>query len=256
MALLYGAVEAAAVTDWHMGVAHVHHGWRAREAERDLAFVADHARRLGLRFFGRRVDAAASAKDLRASPEAGARHVALCGASRNGSRGGSRPGRDRSPARRCARVARSSPASAAAASPRSPGPRESRADGVVRPLLEVTREEILALPVRAGNRVSPRLHQRRPALLAQPRAAVAGGPAIRAGRRGDASAPWPRSSPAGAPSVAGWRPTTKTRSPLASGGSRAASRCRPGPSPSRRPSSSGSRSSAWPPPSRARAARR
>ena len=56
MALLYGAVEAIPEAGWVLSVAHVHHGWRGRDADRDLAFVADHARRLALPFSFRRRD--------------------------------------------------------------------------------------------------------------------------------------------------------------------------------------------------------
>ena len=75
MALLYGAAEAAKETGWRLSVGHVHHGWRPKEGDRDLAFVAEHAKRLGLPFFSRRADARRAAKELGLSPEAGARHV-------------------------------------------------------------------------------------------------------------------------------------------------------------------------------------
>ncbi|MDQ5871101.1 MAG: tRNA(Ile)-lysidine synthetase, partial [Acidobacteriota bacterium] len=39
-ALLFGAAGLAAAHDWRLSVAHVHHGWRGRDADRDLAFVA------------------------------------------------------------------------------------------------------------------------------------------------------------------------------------------------------------------------
>lgn len=143
MALLYGAVEAAAVTDWHMIVAHVHHGWRAREAERDLAFAADHSRRLGLPFLCRRIDAAAAARDLRASPEAGARHAryaALLEMAREAGAVRVATAHQHGDALESLALARERRGGIASLA----GPRESRADGVVRPLLEVTREEILA----------------------------------------------------------------------------------------------------------------
>src|SRR5437764_448493 len=66
MALLYGAAELAPTTPWTLTVAHVHHGWRGREADRDLAFVAAHARPLGLadrRAIARRVDRLALRRD-------------------------------------------------------------------------------------------------------------------------------------------------------------------------------------------------
>src|SRR5207237_4622742 len=75
MALLYGAAELAPATGWRLSVAHVHHGWGGREADRDLAFVAAHARRLGLPFLSRRREARAESRRLGLSPEAGARLV-------------------------------------------------------------------------------------------------------------------------------------------------------------------------------------
>src|SRR5262245_55819602 len=75
MALLHGAARQAPRWNWRLAVAHVHHGWREREADRDLDFVAEHARRLGLRFLFQRRDARREARELRLSPEAGARHV-------------------------------------------------------------------------------------------------------------------------------------------------------------------------------------
>ena len=75
MALLYGAAEAAPAHGWRLAVGHVHHGWRGREADRDLAFVREHARRLELPFFFRRRDARREALILKLSPEAGARHA-------------------------------------------------------------------------------------------------------------------------------------------------------------------------------------
>ena len=57
MALLYGAADVAPQTGWLLSVGHVHHGWRGREADRDAAFVEEHARRLGLPFASRRRDA-------------------------------------------------------------------------------------------------------------------------------------------------------------------------------------------------------
>ncbi|MBC8645665.1 MAG: tRNA(Ile)-lysidine synthetase, partial [Thermoanaerobaculia bacterium] len=75
LAILHGAAELAPVLTWDLTVGHVHHGWRGREAERDLAFVRDHARRLRLPFLFRREDARAASRRLKLSPEAGARHV-------------------------------------------------------------------------------------------------------------------------------------------------------------------------------------
>src|SRR5262245_3238780 len=75
MALLHGAARQASASAWRLAVAHVHHGWREREADRDLEFVAEHARRLGLEFHFRRRDARGEARKLKLSPEAGARHA-------------------------------------------------------------------------------------------------------------------------------------------------------------------------------------
>ena len=58
-ALLYGAADAASTFGWRLSVGHVHHGWRRREADRDLSFVEEHARRLELPFGSRRRDARA-----------------------------------------------------------------------------------------------------------------------------------------------------------------------------------------------------
>ena len=142
MALLYGAAELAPTTPWTLTVAHVHHGWRGREADRDLAFVAAHARRLGLPFLSRKRDARAESRRLDLSPEAGARLVrydALCEMAREA--GATRIAtahqrEDRIESHLLARRRKGGLASLA-------GPRESRSDGVVRPLLEVSRAEIL-----------------------------------------------------------------------------------------------------------------
>jgi len=142
MALLYGAAEHAPAAVWRLAVAHVHHGWRGREAERDLQFVREHSRRLHLPFFCRRRDARAEARILKLSPEAGARHAryeALAEMAREA--GASRVATahqldDRIESHLLARAR-------GAAGPSLAGPRPMRSDGVVRPLLEVTREEIL-----------------------------------------------------------------------------------------------------------------
>jgi tRNA(Ile)-lysidine synthetase-like protein len=141
MALLYGAAELGPTTGWRLSVAHVHHGWRGREADRDLRFVAAHARRLELPFLSRRRDARAESRRLRLSPEAGARrvrYVALLemarevGASRIAT---AHQREDRIESYLLARDRKGGLASLA-------GPRESRADGVVRPMLGVPRVEI------------------------------------------------------------------------------------------------------------------
>jgi tRNA(Ile)-lysidine synthase len=142
MALLHAAAEVAGSTGWALSVAHVHHGWRGRDADRDLLFVAGHARRLGLPFFHRRRDARAEARRLGLSPEAAARRVRYealfemareAGASRIAT---AHQRDDCIETHLLARRRRGGLASLA-------GPRENRADGVVRPLLGVSRREIL-----------------------------------------------------------------------------------------------------------------
>ncbi|MGE5412948.1 MAG: tRNA lysidine(34) synthetase TilS [Syntrophomonadaceae bacterium] len=143
MALLHGAVEVAGETGWELCVAHVHHGWRGREADRDLAFVAEHARRLGLPFLFRRRDAAHEARRLGLSPEAGARHVRYAAllemaAAAGAERIATAHHRDDALESHLIALERGGGLAALA------GPREARADGVVRPLLHVGREEILS----------------------------------------------------------------------------------------------------------------
>jgi tRNA(Ile)-lysidine synthetase-like protein len=142
MALLHGTAELAPETGWTLSVGHVHHGWRAREADRDLAFVEDHARRLGLPFAARRRDARAASRTLGLSPEAGARLVryealadlaAELGAERIAT---AHQEDDVLESHLLARKRRGGLASLA-------GPRTVREDGVVRPLLGVSRREIL-----------------------------------------------------------------------------------------------------------------
>jgi tRNA(Ile)-lysidine synthetase-like protein len=143
MALLLAAAALAPRLGWDLSVGHVHHGLRGRSADRDLAFVAGHARRLGLPFRERRVDARVAARRLRLSLEAGSRHAryeALLDMAREA---------------RAARVATAHQSDDVAEShllarrrrggvARLAGPRARRADGVVRPLLSVSRAEILA----------------------------------------------------------------------------------------------------------------
>lgn len=142
-ALLFGAAELADANRWRLSVAHVHHGWRGRDADRDLSFVADHARRLGLLFLVRRRDARGASRTLGLSPEAGARRVRYeallemareAGASRIAT---AHQREDRVETYLLARERKGGLASLA-------GPREVRADGVVRPLLSVSRREIMA----------------------------------------------------------------------------------------------------------------
>jgi tRNA(Ile)-lysidine synthetase-like protein len=142
MALLYGAAEKTPEAGWVLSVAHVHHGWRRREADRDLRFVRDHARRLGLPFLFRRRDARAEARRLKLSPEASARHVRYEALSEMARETGAslvataHQLEDRVESYLLARER-------GAAGPSLAGPRDRRADGIVRPLLEVRRNEIL-----------------------------------------------------------------------------------------------------------------
>jgi tRNA(Ile)-lysidine synthase len=142
LALLYGAAEAASEPGWTLSVGHVHHGWRGFEADLDLAFVEAHARKLGLHFASRRRDARGASRDLGLSPEAGARFVryeALAEIARE--LGAERIATahqqdDVLESHLLALQRRGGLASLA-------GPRALREDGVVRPLLNVTRREIL-----------------------------------------------------------------------------------------------------------------
>jgi len=142
MALLYGAAEVAKETGWALAIGHVHHGWREREADRDLAFVAGHGRRLGLPSFSLRRDAAAVARELGLSPEAGARQIRYAALAEMASEAGAsliataHQSDDAVESHLIAKERRGGIASLA-------GPREARADGVVRPLLGVSREDIL-----------------------------------------------------------------------------------------------------------------
>ena len=142
-ALLYAAADLADANDWRLSVAHVHHGWRGRDADRDLSFVADNARRLGLAFLVRRRDARGASRALGLSPEAGARRIRYeallemareAGASRIAT---AHQREDRVESYLLARGRKGGLASLA-------GPREVRTDGVVRPLLAVPRSEIVA----------------------------------------------------------------------------------------------------------------
>jgi len=142
-ALLFAAAELAEAHGWRLVAGHVHHGWRGQEADRDAAFVAGHARRLGLPFLARRRDARGASRTLGLSPEAGARRVRYeallemareAGASRIAT---AHQREDRVESYLLARARKGGIASLA-------GPRELRADGVVRPLLSVSRCEIAA----------------------------------------------------------------------------------------------------------------
>ena len=149
MALLYGAVEVAKETGWRLSIGHVHHGWREREADRDLAFVAEHGRRLGLPSFSLRRDAAAVARELKLSPEAGAREIRYAALAEMAREAGAtfiataHQSDDAVESHLLAKERRGGIASLA-------GPRAARADGVVRPLLGVSREEILRFLAERG----------------------------------------------------------------------------------------------------------
>ena len=143
MALLFGAAEAAPCHGWRLAVGHVHHGWRGREADRDLSFVRDHARRLGLSFLYRRRDARGEARALRLSPEAGARHARYAALHEMAAEAGCdlvATAHQRDDRLETHLLARERGAGVAGLA----GPRRRRSDGVVRPLLDVSRREILA----------------------------------------------------------------------------------------------------------------
>ena len=143
MALFSGSLEVARETGWRLSVAHVHHGLRGREADRDLAFVQEHARRGEVPFFVRRCDAAAAARSMRISPEAAARHVryeALREMAREAGASRIAVAHHKGDVAESLLLARRRKGGPSALG----GPRERRADGIVRPLLSVTREEILA----------------------------------------------------------------------------------------------------------------
>ena len=143
LALLFGAVEASRGTGWGLSVGHVHHGWRRREADRDLAFVSDHARRLGLPFFQRRRDARRAAAELGLSPEAAARLVRYAALAEMACEAGAplvATAHQRDDAVESLLIAQERRGGLA----RLAGPRVLRGDGVVRPLLDVGRREIVA----------------------------------------------------------------------------------------------------------------
>jgi tRNA(Ile)-lysidine synthase len=141
-ALLHAAAEVAPALGWRLSVAHVHHGWRGREADRDLLFVAGHARRLGLPFFSRHRDAREEGMRLRLSPEAAARRVRYDALAEMAREAGAslvataHHRDDRIETYLLARRRKGGLASLA-------GPRERRADGIVRPLLPVSRTELV-----------------------------------------------------------------------------------------------------------------
>jgi tRNA(Ile)-lysidine synthase len=142
MAMLAGAAELADDLRWRLTVGHVHHGWRGRDADKDLAFVGDFARRLGLPFASRRRDARGEARRLGLSPEAGARHARYAALHELARElecsliATAHQREDCIESYLLARRRRLSPIGLA-------GPRTQREDGVVRPLLRVSRREIL-----------------------------------------------------------------------------------------------------------------
>jgi len=143
MALFCGCLEVGRTADWKLAVAHVHHGLRGREADRDLAFVRDQARRAGLPFFFRRCDAAHAARVLGISREAGARHVRYEALHEMAKEAGAdliAVAHQKEDVAESILLARHRGGGVASLA----GPRERRDDGVVRPLLAVTRREILA----------------------------------------------------------------------------------------------------------------
>ncbi len=142
MALLHAAAEVAVEAGWSLSVGHVHHGWRGREADRDLQFAEDQARRLGVPFLSRRRDARAVSRELRLSPEAGARHVRYEALREMAAEGGAglvataHQEDDLIESHLLAKERRGGLALLA-------GPRALREDGIVRPFLSVPRAEIL-----------------------------------------------------------------------------------------------------------------
>jgi len=142
-ALLHAAVESAPAHGWTLAVAHVHHGWRGREADRDLAFVKESARRLRVPFLFRAGDARRTSRELRLSPEAGARQLRYTALTEMAAQAGAvriataHHADDGLETYLVARERRGGVASLA-------GPRERREDGLVRPLLSISRAEILS----------------------------------------------------------------------------------------------------------------
>jgi tRNA(Ile)-lysidine synthase len=148
-ALLHAAAEAARAAGWRLSVGHVHHGWRGREADRDLAFVDDSARRLHLPFDFRRRDARAEAKRLKVSPEAGARQVRYEALAEMAAEAGAKlvaTAHHREDRLETYLLARERGAGLSGLA----GPRRRRADGVVRPFLDVSRGDILAFLAARG----------------------------------------------------------------------------------------------------------
>ena len=149
MALFHGCIDLASANGWRLTVAHVHHGLRGREADRDLAFVADAARRAGVPFHFRRCDAKKAARELRLSPEAAARYLryaALAEMARAAGAARIAVAHHRGDVAETHALARERRGGTFALA----GPRERRADDVVRPLLSVTRGDVLDFLARRG----------------------------------------------------------------------------------------------------------
>jgi tRNA(Ile)-lysidine synthase len=149
MALLAAAADVAPARGWKISIGHVHHGWRGREADRDLTFVAAHAGRLGLPMLRRRRDARGSARRLKLSPEAAARAVRYEALAEMAEASGSAlvataHQRDDRVESFLLAVERRAGLAALA------GPRVRREDGVVRPFLAVSRAEILQFLSKRG----------------------------------------------------------------------------------------------------------
>ena len=150
MALFHGCLELAGETRWRLSVAHVHHGIRGREADRDLAFVREQARRAGLPFHWRRRDAPRAARELGLSPEAAGRrerYDALAEMSRAAEADAIAVAHHRGDVAESHVLARERRGGIFALA----GPRSRRADGVVRPLLAVERRDLLEFLARRGH---------------------------------------------------------------------------------------------------------
>ena len=149
LALLAGSSELKNRLGWRLAVGHVHHGWRGKEADRDLLFVRDLARRLGLPFASRHRDAREESRRLGLSPESGARYARYAALHEMAielgcaSMATAHQREDRIESYLLARERRLSLVALA-------GPRARREDGVIRPLLRVSRHEILEFLRRRG----------------------------------------------------------------------------------------------------------
>src|SRR5262249_23850001 len=149
MALLSAACGIRSQAGWVLSVGHVHHGWRGKEADRDQAFVADHAPRLGIPFLTRRCGARRLGRRQGISPEAGARAARYSALAEMAHQAGvdriaTAHQRDDRIESLVIALERGTGLAAAA------GPKALREDGVVRPLLGVSREELLSFLARRG----------------------------------------------------------------------------------------------------------